>query len=171
MSEMTRYTLAILVKNEFGVLNRVTSMFRRRMFNISCLTVSETESPRFSRITVIFDGEENAKRQLVSQLHKLPDIVGVKEFDKGSSVSSELMLMKVDYDAEDRHAVLDLVDAFDAKILDYARDAVVIQVTGDTPKIDSFIDLMRDYRILEICRTGVVSLERGSTVMRNVTKL
>ena len=168
---MQRYTLAILVKNEFGVLNRVTSMFRRRMFNISCLTVSETESPRFSRITVIFDGEDQAKRQLVSQLHKLPDIVGVKEFEKGASVSSELMLIKMDYDATDRHAVLDLVDAFDAKILDYTRDAVVIQVTGDTPKIDAFIDLMRDYRILEICRTGVVSLELGATVMRKVTKL
>ena len=168
---MQRYTLAILVKNEFGVLNRVTSMFRRRMFNISCLTVSETESPRFSRITVIFDGEDQAKRQLVSQLHKLPDIVGVKEFEKGASVLSELMLIKMDYDATDRHAVLDLVDAFDAKILDYTRDAVVIQVTGDTPKIDAFIDLMRDYRILEICRTGVVSLERGATVMRKVTKL
>ena len=168
---MQRYTLAILVKNEFGVLNRVTSMVRRRMFNISCLTVSETESPRFSRITVIFDGEDQAKRQLVSQLHKLPDIVGVKEFEKGASVSSELMRIKMDYDATDRHAVLDLVDAFDAKILDYTRDAVVIQVTGDTPKIDAFIDLMRDYRILEICRTGVVSLERGATVMRKVTKL
>ena len=81
------------------------------------------------------------------------------------------MLIKMDYDATDRHAVLDLVDAFDAKILDYTRDAVVIQVTGDTPKIDAFIDLMRDYRILEICRTGVVSLERGATVMRKVTKL
>ncbi|MGI6755363.1 MAG: acetolactate synthase small subunit [Atopobiaceae bacterium] len=168
---MSRYTLAILVRNEFGVLNRVTSMFRRRMFNISCLTVSETETQKFSRITVIFDGEDQAKRQLVSQLHKLPDIVSVKEFDRELSVSSELLLIKMDYDAKDRRGVLDLVDAFDAKILDYTRDAVVIQVTGDSPKIDAFIDLMRDYRILEICRTGVVSLERGPSVMRNVTKL
>ena len=88
---MNRYTIAVLVRNQFGVLNRVTSMFRRRQFNISALTVSETETSELSRITVVFSGEENAKQQLVNQLYKLPDVCSIKEFDENNSVNCELL--------------------------------------------------------------------------------
>lgn len=84
---MNKYTVAVLVRNQFGVLNRVTSMFRRRQFNISALTVSETESSDYSRITVIFNGEETYKQQLVNQLYKLPDVCSIKEFDSENSIS------------------------------------------------------------------------------------
>ena len=92
---MSRYTVAILVKNQFGVLNRVTSMFRRRQFNISDLTVSETETNKFSRITVSFSGDEIQKQQLINQLYKLPDVESIKELNSDNSVSCELVLIKI----------------------------------------------------------------------------
>ena len=92
---MTTYNIAIMVRNEYGVLNRVTSMFRRRQFNILSLTVSETETERLSRITVQYEGEERSKRQLVAQLAKLPDVISWKEFDPEDSISCELLLIKM----------------------------------------------------------------------------
>jgi len=163
---MNRYTVAVLVQNKFGVLNRVTSMFRRRRFNIDALTVSETESPDYSRITVIFDGDSASKKQLVEQLYKLPEVCSIKELDNENSVSSELLLIKMENSAETREEIRSAADAFDAKIVDYTREAVMMQVTGDSRRIDDFINLMRDYKILEICRTGIVSLERGNKTIR-----
>jgi acetolactate synthase-1/3 small subunit len=160
-SNVNRYTIAILVHNEFGVLNRVTSMFRRRMFNIECLTVSETESPTYSRITLIFEGEPNAKRQLITQLYKLPDVVSVKEFDPDQTISAELLLIKMGNDPTTREEILDAASAFEAKVVDYTRHSIVLRMTDDSRRIDAFLDLMRDFEIIEICRTGVVSLERG----------
>ena len=163
---MPRFTIAVLVRNQFGVLNRVTSMFRRRRFNINCLTVSETESAEYSRITVSSEGESVEKQQLIDQLYKLPDVCSIKELRENDSVSCELMLIKVKNEPEFRSDIRDAAEAFGAKTVDYTRDSVVMQMTGSTQRIDAFIDLMRDYTILEICRTGIVSLERGSTTIR-----
>ena len=169
---MNRYTVAVLVNNQFGVLNRVTSMFRRRQFNISALTVSETESPEYSRITILFDGEDDTiKNQLIDQLYKLPDVCSIKELHKDESVSSELLLIKMENDPATRDEIRAAADAFNAVIVDYTRESIVMQVTDDSRRIDDFINLMRDYRILEICRTGVVSLERGASTIRKVTNL
>lgn len=164
---MKRYTVAVLVKNRFGVLNRVTSMFRRRQFNISTLTVSETESPDFSRITVLFDGEDSKKNQLIDQLYKLPDVCSIKELHNEDSINRELLLIKMQNSPETRSEIRDAADAFDAKTVDYSRESIVMQLTGDRRRIDDFINLMRDYTILEICRTGIVSLERGETTLRS----
>ncbi|MBE6714052.1 MAG: acetolactate synthase small subunit [Ruminococcaceae bacterium] len=163
---MNRYTVAVLVRNQFGVLNRVTSMFRRRQFNISSLTVSETESNEYSRITVMFDGEEDYKQQLINQLYKLPDVCSIKEFTEDDSVSCELLLIKMENDPKSRDDIRAAADAFKAKTLDYSKDSVTFQLTDSSRRIDDFINLMRDYTILEICRTGVVSLEKGSTTIR-----
>ena len=163
---MNKYTVAVLVENKFGVLNRVTSMFRRRRFNIDALTVSETESPDYSRITVIFDGNDASKKQLVEQLYKLPEVCSIKELDGANSVSSELLLIKMENSAETREEIRSAAEAFDAKTVDYTREAIMLQVTGDSRRIDDFINLMRDYKILEICRTGIVSLERGNKTIR-----
>lgn len=103
---MQRYTVAVLVKNQFGVLNRVTSMFRRRQFNIGALTVSETESPELSRITVLFEGEEVNKQQLINQLYKLPDVCSISELKSEESVTAELMLIKLENDPETRDEIL-----------------------------------------------------------------
>lgn len=168
---MTRYTIAVLVRNQFGVLNRVTSMFRRRQFNISALAVSETESNEYSRITVTFDGEENGKQQLVNQLYKLPDVCSIKEFDSLNSVSCELLLIKMQNNADSREEIRTAAEAFGAKIVDYSRDSIVYQLTDDGRRIDDFISLLRDFTILEICRTGSISLEKGSSTLRKVTNL
>lgn len=163
---MKKFTVAVLVNNKFGVLNRVTSMFRRRQFNITALTVSETEATAYSRITVCFDGEEDAaKKQLVDQLYKLPDVVSIRELDSDTSIQSELMLIKVRNTPELRGVLPTAAEAFGIVTVDYTKDAVTMQLAGDTRKMDSFINLMRDYTIMEICRTGVVALERGETVM------
>lgn len=168
---MERYILAVLVRNQFGVLNRVTSMFRRRQFNISALTVSETESNEFSRITVTFDGDEQNEQQLINQLYKLPDVCSIRELHKEDAVSCELMLIKMENNPVFRDDILTAAKAFEAKTVDYSREAIVFQLTADSLKIDEFVNLMRDYTILEICRTGRVSLEKGGTTIRNVTNL
>lgn len=162
---MTNFTIAVLVRNQFGVLNRVTSMFRRRRFNISSLTVSETESPGLSRITVSSSGLETDKNQLINQLYKLPDVCSIKELDLVESVTCELMLIKVKNEPETRSDIRDAAAAFGAKTVDYTRDSITMRLTGTSREIDAFVDLMRDYTILEICRTGIVSLERGSTTI------
>lgn len=168
---MNRYTVAVLVRNQFGVLNRVTSMFRRRQFNISALTVSETESNDFSRITVVFDGEEMKKQQLVNQLYKLPDVCSIRELHQDDSVSCELLLIKMENNSETRDDILTAAKAFEAKTVDYNREAMVFQLTAESKRIDEFITLMRDFEILEICRTGSVSLEKGGSTIRKVTNL
>lgn len=163
---MKRYTVAVLVNNRFGVLNRVTSMFRRRQFNISALTVSETETSELSRITVVFSGEETSKQQLINQLYKLPDVCSIKEFCADSSISCELLLIKMQNDAVSRDDIKGAADAFGAIIVDYSKDYMMFRLADRSERIDDFINLMRDYTILEICRTGSVSLEKGSTTIR-----
>ena len=154
---MKQYIVAVLVRNRSGVLNRVTSMFRRRQFNISALTVSETESPELSRITVLFSGADQTKTQLI--------VVSIRELSEDRTISSELMLIKVKHSPELREELRTASEAFGATAVDYTRDAITLQLAGESRKLNSFIDLMRDYTILEICRTGVVALERGDAVI------
>ncbi len=165
---MSRYTIAVLVKNEFGVLNRVTSMFRRRQFNIDSLTVSETESEKYSRITVTYEGDPEFNHQMITQLCKLPDIIKVKELSRDESVNCELMLIKMKHDPEVRDDIKTAAEAFKAETVDYTLDSIILRITGDSKRIDAFIELMQEFTILEICRTGVVSLERGNkTILEN----
>ena len=166
-----KFTVAILVNNQFGVLNRVTSMFRRRQFNISSLTVSETESEDFSRITVQSEGDGVKKEQLINQLYKLPDVISVAELTGSEIISRELLLIKMGNNPETRGEVRSAIDAFEGKIVDYTKDSLTIQMVGDSIKIDNFINLMKDFEIMEICRTGIVSLQRGATTIRKVTNL
>ncbi len=166
---MQRYTVAVLVRNQYGVLNRVTSMFRRRQFNITSLTVSETESTEFSRITVLFDGDETNKQQLINQLYKLPDVCSIKELDGKDDIKVELMLIKVANKPQNRDEIMAAATAFEAKTVDYCKESIIFQLTAEAMRIDSFIELMREYEIMEICRTGIVSLERGYSTLRSVT--
>lgn len=168
---MNRYNVAVLVKNQFGVLNRLTSMFRRRQFNISSLTASETESAKFSRITFSFDGEEENKQQLINQLYKLPDVCSIKELSSENSVNCELMLIKMQNDPSTRADIYAAAEAFLAETIDYSRESFVLRLIGDSVKMEDFISLMRDYTILEICRTGTASLEKGSSVLRQSINL
>ena len=164
-----KFTVAILVNNQFGVLNRITSMFRRRQFNITSLTVSETESEEFSRITVQSEGDEIKKQQLINQLYKLPDVVSVAELSNEETVNRELLLVKMHNDPVTRAEVRSAIDAFEGKIVDYTKESLVIQMVGDSRKIDNFITLMKEFGIMEIARTGIVSLQRGASTIRKVT--
>ncbi len=163
---MNRYTLAVLVKNQFGVLNRLTSMFRRRQFNISSITASETESAEYSRITFSFDGEEEGKQLLMNQLYKLPDVCSIKELTNENSLSCELMLIKLKNDPATREEIHSAAEAFKAETIDYSKDSIVLRLIGNSRKMDDFISLMGDFTILEICRTGTASIEKGGSVLR-----
>ena len=168
---MNSFTLAVLVRNQFGVLNRVTSMFRRRRFNITSLSVSVTEADVKSRITITADGGGREKDQLIDQLYKLPVVVSIAEIKAEDCVLAELLLLKVQNKPELRSDIHAAAEAFGAKIVDYTRDSVVLQMVGNARNIDAFIEVMQDYTVLEICRTGVISLERGAMTIEKKAEI
>ena len=159
---MNKFVIAVYVENKFGVLTRVTSMFTRRGFNIDALTVGETESPEYSRITISMSGDGYAREQLINQLRKLYNVKKV-ELLEDDSIKRELMLIKVRNTSETRGDVLSAVEVYRAKVIDYSMDEMCIEITGDPSKIDAFVKLMIPYGVLEMCRTGVTALERGHT--------
>lgn len=162
---MSRFVIAALVSNQSGVLTRVSGMFTRRGFNIDSLTVGETEDPRFSRITILMNGEEHEKDQIIKQLGKLYDVKKVQVLDKEKSVYRELLLIKVRNEAATRQDILAAVDIFRSKIVDYSPSTLCIELTGESSKIEAFIELVKPFGILEICRTGVVALGRGCSYL------
>ncbi len=158
-----KFVIAVYVENRFGVLTRVTSMFTRRGFNIDALTVGETESPEYSRITITMSGDGYARDQMINQLRKLFNVKKVEVLEKSTSIDRELMLLKVKNSAENRQEIMSVVDIFRCKIIDYAVDALCIEVTGEPSKIDAFVQIMKPFGIIELCRTGIVALDRGSS--------
>lgn len=156
-----RFVIAVYVENKYGVLTRVASLFMRKGFNIDSLTVGETDDPAFSRITITLHGKEPDKEQMVNQLYKLHNVKKVKLIDDATSVERELMIIKVSNSPEKRGEIMAAAEIFRAKIIDYAADTICVEVTGEPSKINAFIEIMRPLGIEEICRTGVVALERG----------
>ena len=161
MKKVNQFVIAVYVENKFGVLTRVTSMFTRRGFNIDALTVGETESPEYSRITISLSGDGYAREQLINQLRKLVNVVKVEVLDN-DCIQRELMLIKIENKPEDRTDIHFACDAYRAKVVDYTNDGMCIEVTGYPNKIDAFIEIMKPYGIIEMCRTGIVALERGN---------
>ncbi len=157
---MDKIVVAILVENRFGVLNRIAGMFRRKGFNIDTLTVGETADPKVSRITITFYGEDD-KEQIIKQLEKMPVVIKVAELDNASSVSRELLLIKLKNDPAKRQDLMTVTEVFRTKIVDYTNENIIIEATGPSKKIDAFIDVVKPYGILEMCRTGVSALSRG----------
>ncbi len=168
---MERYVIAILVDNQPGILTRVASMFNRRGFNIDCLTVSETEDTRHSRITIALRGDDSVRSQIIKQLRKLYNVREVKVMEHGKSVYRELALIKLRNDPETRHDVLSAVDIFRSKIVDFSPTTLCIEITGETSKIEAFIALVEPIGILEMCRTGVVAIERGENCLNSESGL
>ena len=162
MKKKNQFVIAVYVDNQFGVLTRVTSMFTRRGFNIDALTVGETECPDYSRITICLSGDGYAREQLINQLRKLYNVKKVEVLEE-DSITRELMLIKVKNDPASRGDVMSAVDVYRAKVIDYTTDEMCIELTGDPSKIDAFVKLMLPYGIIEMCRTGVVALDRGGT--------
>ena len=158
------FVIAVYVENKFGVLTRVTSMFTRRGFNIDALTVGETERPEYSRITISLSGDGYAREQLINQLRKLYNVKKVEVLDS-DSIKRELMLIKVKNSSETRPDIMSAVEVYRAKVIDYTTDSLCIEITGDPTKIDAFVRLMQPYGIIEMCRTGVVALDRGNSTL------
>ena len=158
---MRKYTIGMLVVNQSGVLTRISGMFARRGFNIDSLEVGVTEDPTRSRMTITMTGEDYDRDQIVKQLEKLHDVLVVREMIPESIVSRELILLKVSASSANRQEIIDAVNIFRNKIIDFSPESLCIEATGETSKIEAFIELMKQYGILELCRTGTVSLDRG----------
>ena len=161
-----QYVIAVLVSNISGVLSRVSGMFTRRGFNIDSLTVGETESGGFSRITIAFHGDEDIKDKILRQVQKLHDVREVEVLDRKDTVIRELLLIKVRNKTESRQDIMTAVEIFRSKIVDYSPTALVCELTGETSKIDAFIELLKPYGIMEMCRTGIVAIERGENCLK-----
>ena len=162
-----KFVIAVYADNQYGVLTRVTSMFTRRGFNIDALTVGETEDPAYSRITISLSGDGYAREQLINQMKKLYNVKKVEVLEDSTCIKRELMLIKIRNKPENRSDVHFAVDTYRAKVADYTTEGMCIEVTGDPMKIDAFVELMKPFGIIEICRTGIVALERGTTSLLN----
>ena len=159
-----RFIIAVYVDNQSGVLTRVSAMFTRRGFNIDTLTVGETERKDYSRITISMHGDDYVKEQLVNQLKKLY-VVKKVEVLEDEPIKRELMLLKVENKSENRSDIMTAVDVFRASVIDYSPESMCVEVTGSPSKIDAFVKLMQPFGILEMCRTGIVALDRGSKTL------
>ena len=153
-----RIVLSLIVDNTAGVLSRVAGLFSRRGYNIDSLTVGESKDPRYSRMTVVSMGDEVTLQQITSQLGKLEDVRDIKVLSEGQSVYRELMMVKVKADAAQRQAISAV-----------ARESLTIMMTGDRDKLEAIVHLLEDYEILELARTGLTGLSRGSEDIRSIS--
>lgn len=158
---MNRIVLSILVDNTAGVLSRVSGLFSRRGYNIDSLTVGETADPRFSRMTVVCMGDDRVLEQIQKQVAKLEDVRDIKVLKDGESVARELILVKVRASEATRQSIVSIADIFRAKIVDVGKESLIIELTGTQNKLQAFIELLEEYEILELARTGISGLSRG----------
>jgi acetolactate synthase-1/3 small subunit len=163
----TKHTLVALVEDRPGVLNRVASLFRRRGFNIESIAVGHSELPHISRMTIVVDGKTTSVEQVRKQLEKVVDVVRVSEIDNDDMISRELALVKVKTTKASRSEVMQIVDIFRANIVDVETDSVTVEVTGDDEKINSLLDLLDEFGVKELARTGRIAMTRkGSTSLK-----
>jgi acetolactate synthase-1/3 small subunit len=160
-----RHVISVLVENEFGVLARVAGLFSGRGYNIESLSVAETLDPTVSRITLVTHGDDRVVEQIEKQLNKLICVIKVGDFTETEHVERELVLVKVPAGERTRGEVANIVDIFRAKIIDVSHDSYVIEITGAQDKVNAFIELLKPLGILEIVRTGMVAMYRGTRVL------
>ena len=165
---MKQFVISIRVLNKFGVLSRVASMFSRRGFNIDSLTVSATESEGISRMTITATGDEYVRKQIILQLNRLHEVVSISEMPFETTLIRELLLVKVKNSGEHYQEIMDAVNIFKGSVIDYAPDSFCIEVTGESSKLDTFVSVMTKFGIIEMCRTGAVALQRGSSSLREM---
>lgn len=159
------HTIVALVEDKPGVLNRVASLFRRRAFNIESLTVGHTEQPGISRMTIMVDSDDQNIERLVGYLYKLVNVIQVIDLTTAAKVTRDLAMIKVTASTESRMHIMQFVDVFRAHIVDITNTSFIIEITGDEEKIEGFIDVLRPYGIIEMVRTGIVSMARGGSSM------
>lgn len=159
---MQKKVFQLLVDNTSGVLSRISGLFSRRGYNIESITAGVTADPRYTRITIVASGDDEILDQIEKQVAKLVDVRDIHELKPDDSVYRELIMVKVSATPEQRPGVIALVDVFRAKVIDIAADSMIIELTGNQPKIDAFLNLLSDYEILELARTGIAGLIRGA---------
>lgn len=158
---MERHVLSVLVRNSFGVLSRVSGLFSRRGFNIDSLTVGKTQDEEISRMTITIIGTDDVLAQVIKQLNKLEDVIKIINVKDENAIYRELVLIKVKASTKERADINEIVKIFRCKIVDIAKESLTIELTGDDSKVSALINLMNDYGIKEIVRTGLTAVERG----------
>lgn len=156
-----RHTLSVIVVNSPGVLSRVSGLFSRRGYNIESLTVSATQRTDISRMTIVVEGDSTVLEQVVKQLNKLVDVIKVWDISD-TALSRELALIKISCSAATRSQILEISRVYRASIVDLSPEYIILQITGTTQKVDALEEILEDYGIVELVRTGSVALERGS---------
>ncbi len=162
-NKIRREVISILVDNQANVLTRISSLFGRRGFNIDSLTVSATNDPKLSRITVVFTGTEQGLHQIITQTAKLEVVKKIFTLDEHDSIYRELLLMKVKADKTERSAIKEIVEIYRGRIVDLSKNSLIIEITGDSNKLDAFMDMMSCHEIAEVCRTGITGIGRGAS--------
>ncbi len=153
---------SLLVDNNPGVLSRISGLFSRRGYNVDSITAGVTADMRFTRITIVASGDELILSQIEKQVRKLEDVREIKVLQPETSVYRELVMVKIRANAEQRADIVSVADIFRAKIVDVEKDSLMIELTGNQSKIDAFLNLLDGYEILELARTGITGLSRGS---------
>ncbi|MBR4708232.1 MAG: acetolactate synthase small subunit [Pseudobutyrivibrio sp.] len=158
----SKKVLSILVENTPGLTSRISGLFSRRGYNIDSFSAGVTADPRYTRVTIVTHGDDNILEQIEKQVSKLTEVVDLKILEHGTSVKRELMLVKISARNMDRQDVLAIVEIFHGKVVDVTHDSMILEVTGNQDKLEAFLDMLGDYDILELARTGVTGLTRGS---------
>jgi acetolactate synthase-1/3 small subunit len=162
MNHATRHTFIAYVEDLPGVLNRVTSLLRRRNYNIVSLTVGRTERPGVSRMTIVLDADDDGARRIEANLYKLVNVLWVENTSEAATMVRELALIKVRADGNNRSEVMRLCDVFRARVVDVGPEALVAEITGTGDKIDGLVDVLRPFGLVEMVRTGVVAMVRSA---------
>lgn len=155
-----RHTISVLVENKFGVLTRVAGLFSGRGYNIDTLNVAPTQDATASSMTIVTHGDEATLEQIVKQLNKLPDVIKVHDFRAGEYVDRELALIKISVDSKTRAEAMQITDIFRAKIVDVQPKTLTVEITGDDGKLSKFLELMKNFGVLDVTRTGAVAMPR-----------
>jgi acetolactate synthase-1/3 small subunit len=156
-----KHILSILVENKPGVLTRIAGLFARRGFNIDTLAVGPTDDPTLSRITLTLDGAMHPIDQVTKQLHKLVNVIKIRDLEPAETVARELALFKVSADGASRAEVMQMVEIFRGKIIDVSRRSIIVEVTGSWEKIEAFERMVRPFGLIEMARTGEIAISRG----------
>ncbi|BFV57199.1 acetolactate synthase small subunit [Kitasatospora sp. CMC57] len=159
---MSKHTLSVLVENKPGVLARIAALFSRRGFNIDSLAVGPTEHPDISRMTIVVNVEDLPLEQVTKQLNKLVNVIKIVELDQSAAIQRELVLVKVRADAETRSQIVEIVQLFRAKTVDVSPDAVTIEATGSSDKLEAMLRMLEPYGIKELVQSGLVAIGRGA---------
>ena len=158
-----KMVFSILVENTSSVLSHVSGLFSRRGYNIDSISAGVTADPRYTRITIVAEGDELILEQIEKQLSKLEDIIDVKKLLPGNSVTRELMLVKIAANTDElRQSLVTLVELYHAKVVDVTKEALIIEINGHSDKLEAFLEMLSDYEILELARTGITGLSRGT---------